>query len=170
MYGSGGNGSVTHLSIELLKSQTGIAMTHVPYKGIAQMMTDIMGNQIPMGSPAAASALQQAKSGKVKILAVTSIRRSSQLPDTPTVAESGVPGFDVSAWNGILVPAKTPDDIVNKLQTDIAKVIQNKDFIEALQKQGLDNDSLGSAEFKNFIGSELSKWAKLVKVSGAKLD
>ena len=170
MYGSGGNGSVTHLSIELLKSQTGVAMTHVPYKGIAQMMTDIMGNQIPMGSPAAASALPQAKSGKVKILAVTSIRRSSQLPDTPTVAESGVPGFDVSAWNGILVPAKTPDDIVNKLQTDIAKVIQNKDFIEALQKQGLDNDLLGSAEFKNFIGSELSKWAKLVRDSGAKLD
>ena len=103
-------------------------------------------------------------------MAVTSIRRSSQLPDTPTVAESGVPGFDVSAWNGILVPAKTPDDIVNKLQIDIAKVIQNKDFIEALQKQGLDNDLLGSAEFKNFIGSELSKWAKLVRDSGAKLD
>ncbi|MSQ57721.1 MAG: tripartite tricarboxylate transporter substrate binding protein [Limnohabitans sp.] len=170
VYGSGGNGSVTHLSIELLKSQTGIVMTHVPYKGIAQMMADIMGNQIPMGSPAAASALPQAKSGKVKILAVTSIKRSSQLPDTPTVAESGVPGFDVSAWNGILVPSKTPDDVVNKLQADIAKVVQNKDFIEALQKQGLENDLLGPVEFKNFIGSELSKWAKLVKDSGAKLD
>ena len=105
-YGSGGSGSVTHLSWELLKSQTGIQMTHVPYKSIAPMMNDILGNQIPLGSPALASAVGNAKAGQVKILAVTSAKRSSLFPDIPTVAEAGLAGYDVSAWNGLLAPAR----------------------------------------------------------------
>lgn len=170
VYGSGGNGSVTHLVWELLKTQAGIDMTHVPYKGIAQMMTDIIANQMPLGAPAAASALSQAKAGKVKILAVTSARRSAQLPDSPTVAEAGYPGFDVSAWNGLVAPAATPDTVVTRLHAEVARISQTKEFAETLGKAGLESDLLGPAEFRAFLGAELAKWSKLVKDSGAKLD
>ena len=170
LYGSGGNGSVTHLSFELLKSQTGIQMTHVPYKSIAPMITDILGNQIPLGSPAAASALPHVKAGTLKILAITSAKRSSVFPDVPTVAESGVPGYDVSAWNGLLAPARTPDAIVEKLHADVVKVARSKEFADQLRQQVMDVDLLGPAEFHAFLVSELDKWSKLVRVSGAKLD
>jgi tripartite-type tricarboxylate transporter receptor subunit TctC len=170
LYGSGGNGSVTHLVWELLKTRAGIDMTHVPYKSIAQMMTDILGNQIPLGAPAAASALSQAKAGKVKILAVTSLKRSSQLPDVPTVAEAGFADFDVSAWNGLVAPARTPDDVAAKIYADVVKIAQTKEFKEALEKAGLDTDLLGPADFRVFLTNELAKWSKLVKDSGAKLD
>ena len=170
LYGSGGNGSVTHLVFELLKTKTTIEMTHVPYKGIAQMMTDILGNQIPLGAPAAASALPQLKSGKLKVLAVTSAKRSTQLPDVPTVAESGIPDFDVSAWNGLVAPARTPDEVAAKLYADVAKIAQTKEFVEAMQKAGLETDVMPPAEFRAFIAAELAKWSKLVKDSGAKLD
>ncbi len=170
LYGSGGNGSVTHLVFELLKTKAAIDMTHVPYKSIAQMMTDILGNQIPLGAPAAASALPQFRAGKLKILAVTSAKRSSQLPDVPTVTEAGIADFDVSAWNGLVAPARTPDEVVAKVYADVAKIAQTKDFVEALQKAGLEADPMGPAEFGAFISSELAKWSKLVKESGAKLD
>jgi tripartite-type tricarboxylate transporter receptor subunit TctC len=170
LYGSGGNGSVTHLVFELLKTSSSIDMTHVPYKGIAQMMTDILGNQIPLGAPAAASALPQLRSGKLKVLAVTSAKRSSQLPDVPTVAEAGIAGFDVSAWNGLVAPARTPDEVVARVHGDVIRIAQTKAFVEALQKAGLDTDPLGPVEFRAFIAAELDKWAKLVKASGAKLD
>ncbi len=170
LYGSGGNGSVTHLVWELLKTRAAIDMTHVPYKGISQMMTDILGNQIPLGAPAAASALSQAKAGKVKILAVTSLKRSSQLPEVPTVAEGGFADFDVSAWNGLVAPARTPDDVVAKIHADVVKIAQTREFREALEKAGLETDLLGPAEFRAFLTGELAKWSKLVKDSGAKLD
>ena len=170
LYGSGGNGSVTHLVFELLKTKTAIEMTHVPYKGIAQMMTDILGNQVPLGAPAAASALPQLKSGKLKVLAVTSAKRSAQLPDVPTVSESGISDFDVSAWNGLVAPARTPDEVVAKVYADVAKIAQTKEFVEAMQKAGLETDLMTPAEFRAFIAAELAKWSKLVKDSGAKLD
>ena len=170
LYGSGGNGSVTHLSFELLKAKTGIDMTHVPYKSIAQMLIDVLGNQIPLASPAAASALPHIKAGKLKALAVTSAKRSSQLPEVPTVAEAGVPDFDVSAWNGLIAPARTPDEIVAKIHADVVKAAQGKDFLDALHKQGLEADIAGPAEFRAYIAAELAKWSKLVKDSGAKLD
>ena len=170
LYGSGGNGSVTHLSFELLKASAGIDMTHVPYKGIAQMMTDLLGNQIPLASPAAATALSQFKAGKLKVLAITSAKRSSVFPDVPTVAEAGIRDYDVSAWNGLLAPARTADDLVTKIHADVVKVAHSKEFIELLQKQALEVDLLGPAEFRDFLSAELDKWSKLVKASGAKLD
>lgn len=169
-YGSGGNGSVTHLALELLKSKTGIEMTHVPYKGIAQMMTDVLGNQIPLACPAAATALPQVKAGKLKALAITSAKRSSVFPDTPTVQETGIPDFDVSAWNGLLAPARTSDEIVTKIHADTVKVAQTKAFIDQLQPQVLEVDLLNPAAFRAFLSAELAKWSKLVKESGAKLD
>ena len=169
-YGSGGNGSVTHLSFELLKVKAGIDMTHVPYKGIAQMMTDILGNQIPLGSPAAASAVPQVKAGKLKALAVTSLKRSSVLPDVPTVAEAGYPDYDVSAWNGLLAPARTPDEIVAKIHADVAKVAQSREFIDQLRTQAMEVELMGPSEFRAYLAAELDKWSKLVKDTGAKLD
>ncbi len=170
IYGSGGNGSVTHLSLELLKAKTGIEMTHVPYKGIAQMMTDVLGNQIPLASPAAATAVSQVKAGKLKALAITSAKRSSVLPDVPTVAEAGIRDYDVSAWNGLLAPARTSDEVVTKIHADVMKIAQSNEFIEPVQKQAMEVDLLGPAEFRAFLSSELDKWSKLVKSSGAKLD
>lgn len=170
LYGSGGNGSVTHLSLELLKVKAGIEMTHVPYKGIAQMITDVLGNQIPLASPAAASAMQHVKAGKLKALAITSAKRSSIFPDVPTVAEAGLAGYDVSAWNGLLAPARTPDDIVAKIHADVVKIARTPEFIEQLHKQALEVDLLGPAEFRTFLLAELDKWSVLVRDSGAKLD
>ena len=161
---------MTHLSFELLKAKAAINMTHVPYKGIAQMMSDILGNQIPLGSPAAASALPHVKAGKLKALAITSAKRSSMLPDVPTVAEAGFADYDVAAWNGLLAPAGTPDDIIAKLHADVVKAAQSGEFIEQLQKQAMEVELLGPAEFRAFLGAELAKWSKLVKDSGAKLD
>ena len=169
-YGSGGNGSITHLAFELLKSKTAIDMTHVPYKGIAQMLTDIMGNQISLGAPAVASVVSNVKAGKLKALAVTSARRTSVLPDVPTVAEAGVAGYDVSTWNGVLAPARTHDDIVAKIHADVVRVARSREFIDALQPQGLEPDLMNPVEFRGFLAVELAKWSQLVKDSGAKVD
>ena len=169
-FGSGGNGSITHLAFELLKAQAGVDLVHVPYKGVAQMQSDILGNQIPLGAPALASALGNIKAGKLKALAVTSARRSAVLPDVPTVAEAGLAGYDVSAWNGLLAPARTPDEIVAKIHADVLRVARSREFADLLQPQGLEPDPLGPAEFRSFLASELAKWAQLVKASGAKLD
>ena len=169
-YGSGGNGSITHLAFELLKSKTAIDMTHVPYKGIAQMLTDIMGNQISLGAPAVASVVSNVKAGKLKALAVTSARRTSVLPDVPTVAEAGVAGYDVSTWNGVLAPARTPDDIVAKIHADVVRVARSREFIDALQPQGLEPDLMNPVDFRGFLATELAKWSQLVKDSGAKVD
>ena len=169
-YGSGGNGSVTHLAFELLKAQTGIQMTHVPYKGIAPMLNDILGNHIPLGSPAAASVVPHAKAGTLKVLAITSAKRSSVFPDVPTVAEAGIPGYDVSAWNGLLAPAHTPDAVLDKIHADVVKIAQSKEFVDQLHQQAMEVDLLGPAAFRTFLSAELDKWSKLVKDSGAKLD
>ena len=149
-YGSGGNGSITHLALELLKAKAGIDMTHVPYKGVAQMMTDVLGNQIPLACPAAATALPQVKAGKLKALAITSAKRSSVLPDVPTVAEGGIQDYDVSAWNGLLAPARTPDELIAKIHGDVVKIAQSKAFIDQLQPQALEVDLLRPAEFRAF--------------------
>ena len=169
-YGSGGNGSVTHLSLEMLKSRSGASLVHVPYKGIAQMLTDLMGNQISLASPAVASALPHVKAGKIKALAVTSAMRSSAFPEVPTVAEAGFPDFDVSAWNGLLAPSGTPDEIITKVYADALKITQTPDFIEQLRRQGMEPDVLAPAAFRAYLGTELIKWARLVREAGAKLD
>ena len=170
VYGSGGNGSVTHLSFELLKAQAGIEMTHAPYKSIAPMLNDILGNQISLGSPAAASVVQHAAAGTIKVLAITTAKRSSVFPNVPTVAEQGFPGFDVSTWNGLLAPIRTPDAIIEKIYADVIKVTQTKEFLDQLRPQAMEVELLGPAAYRTFLMAELDKWAALVKSSGAKLD
>lgn len=169
-YGSGGNGSVTHLALELLNARGGIQLAHVPYKGIAQMMTDVMGNQIPIAAPALATALGGAKAGTLKILGVTSLTRSPLLPDVPTVAEQGLPGFEVTAWNGLMAPSATPDDIVAKIQAAALRVAGTKEFGEQMNKQAMKADPMTAAEFRRYVNEELVKWDALVKSSGAKVD
>jgi tripartite-type tricarboxylate transporter receptor subunit TctC len=170
LYGSGGSGSVTHLSFELLKAQAGIEMTHVPYKSIAPMLNDILGNQIPLGSPALASVVGHVKAGTLKVLAVTSAKRSSIFPDVPTVAEAGLPGYDVAAWNGLLAPARTPDAVIEKIHADVVKVAQSKEFVDQLRQQAMEVDLLGPDAYRTFLLAELDKWSRLVKSSGAKVD
>lgn len=169
-YGSGGSGSITHLSIELLMQQAGIRMTHVPYKSIAPMLTDILGNQVPFGSPAVASVAQHARAGSLRVLAVTSAKRASALPDVPTVAESGFPGFDVSAWNGLVAPARTPDTIVERIHADAARIVQSREFAEAMHKQAMDVDLMDPVAFGAFLAAELDKWSRLVRATGAKVE
>jgi tripartite-type tricarboxylate transporter receptor subunit TctC len=169
-YGSGGNSSITHLAVELLKARAGINLAHIPYKGVAQMLTDVLGNQIPLACPAVASVLTNVKAGKLKALAITSAKRSSMLPEVPTVAESGFRDYDVSAWNGLIAPARVTDEVVAKIHGDAAKIAQGKDFVDLLQAQALEIDILRPAEFRAFLAAELGKWSKLVKDSGAKLD
>lgn len=170
LYGSGGNGSITHLALEMLKSQTGAALSHVPYKGIAQMMTDVIGNQIPLACPALASALGAIQSGRIKALAVTTAQRSSLLPSVPTVREAGIADFDVSAWNGLLAPARTPDDAVARILSDVDSVVRTPDFVEGLRKQALEPDFRGPEAFRSFLSGELEKWSRLARASGARMD
>lgn len=134
------------------------------------MLSDILGNQINLGAPAVASAVPNIKAGKLKALAVTSAKRTSVLPDVPTLAEAGVTGYDVSTWNGLLAPAGTPDTVVAKIYADVVKVAQSKVFIDQIKPQGLDLDLASPAEFRTFIAAELVKWSGIVKDSGAKLD
>lgn len=170
VYGSGGNGSVTHLSLELLKSLAGIEMTHAPYKSIAPMLNDILGNQISLGSPAAASVVQHVNAGTIKVLAITTAKRSSVFPGVPTVAEQGFPSYDVSTWNGLLAPARTPDAVIEKIHADVVKVAQSKEFLDQLRAQAMEVELLGPAAYRTFLMAELDKWALLVKSSGAKVD
>lgn len=169
-YASGGNGSITHLAVELLKSRAGIDLAHIPYKGVAQMLTDVMGNQIPLACPAVASIIPQVKAGRLKVLAITSAKRSQALPDVPTVAEGGIKDFDVAAWNGLIAPARTADDIVTKIHADVTRIAQSKEFADLLQAQALEIDLLRPEAFRVFLNTELAKWSRLVKESGARLD
>lgn len=169
-YGSGGNGSITQLSIELLKFKMGIKMIHVPYKSVAPMLTDLLGGQIEIGSPAAASVVSHAKAGTLKILAVTTAKRSPVMPNVPSVQESGVPDYDVASWNGLLAPTGTPDAVIEKIYADVKKVAQSKEFIEQLQLQALDISLMRPEVFGPFMLAEQDKWSRLVRASGAKVD
>ena len=170
-YGSGGSGSVTHLSFELLKAQTGIEMTHVPYKSIAPMMNDILGNQIPLGSPALASAVGNVKAGQLKILAVTSAKRSSLFPDVPDRCGSGPRGL---RRVGVERPARpgghTRRDRSTRFYADVVKVAQTKEFVEQLRRRRWKSSCSGPVAYRAFLTAELDKWSKLVKSSGAKVD
>ncbi len=169
-YGSGGSGSITHLAVEMLKQRAGIPMTHVPYKSMAPMLTDVMGSQVSLGAPAAASILGQAKAGTLKVLAVTTAKRLTLLPNVPTIAESGYPGFDVSTWNGLLAPKGTPDAVVNKIYADVVRVANSKAFIDNMQAQAMEPDVLDPTAWGAFLKVEQDKWTKLVRDTGTKVD
>jgi len=169
-FGSPGMGSVNGLSLEMLKQKASISMTQTPFKGNAQMMTDIMGNQIPLGAIVIAAALPHIKSGKLKALGVTSKSRSLSLPYVATVEEAGISGFDVSAWNGLLAPANTPDTIINEIYSAAVKIIESQSFKDKLIGQGLEPAALNPAQFREYISKEVTQWGKVVNESGVKVD
>jgi tripartite-type tricarboxylate transporter receptor subunit TctC len=169
-YASSGNGQSTHLSAELFGTMAGIKMNHIPYKGSAPALTDVMGGQASLMFDTMLSAMPHVKNGKLKAIAVTSAARSPAAPDVPTVAESGLPGYEAIAWNGVLVPAGTPADVVARLNAELKKALDAPDVKDRFSAQGFGAAWNTREAFAKFLQSELDKWAKVVKVSGATLD
>ena len=170
---SSGNGTSIHLAGELFKSMTGTFMLHIPYRGSGPALIDLMGGSMDLMFDNLPSALPHIKSGKLKGIAVTSAVRSAALPDVPTVEEAGGPalkGFEASSWFGLLAPAGMPAEIVQRLQTESAKALGSAALKERLQAQGAIPSGISGAEFAKFMAAETTKWAKVVKASGAKVD
>jgi tripartite-type tricarboxylate transporter receptor subunit TctC len=168
--GSSGVGGAGHLALELFNLQTGTKITHVPYKGGGPAMIDLLGGNINLIFATAASAVGHIKSGKIRALAVTTAKRAPLVPDLPTIAETGLKGFEANNWYGIVVPAKTPRAIINRLNKDVAAALTSPDVKELLFKQGLDAAPDTPEEFGAYIKSELAKWAKVVKAAGLKAN
>lgn len=169
-FGSGGPGSTPHLAGELLKSMAGIEMTHVPYKGGAPALADLTAGQIQLMLENIPGTLPLVKAGKLRVLAVSSKTRSLLAPDVPTLDEAGVKGYEIIGWNGIFVPAKTPRPIVDKLHSEIAKVLALTDVKERLAAMGAQGVGNTPEQFADFIKTETAKWTKVVKKAGIKLD
>lgn len=169
-FASGGNGSTQQLAGERLKIMTGVRMNHVPYKGEGPAMTDAIGGHVPMIFASVTSAMPFIQSGKLKALAVTSAKRNPALPDVPTIAESGLPGFDITAWFGILAPAGTPRDIIQKLNAAMVKIINSPEMSEKIISLGGTPAANTPEEFAAFLKSDIPRWAKLVKDAEAKRD
>lgn len=169
-FGSGGNGTSQHLAGELLMSITGIQMSHVPYKGSALAMTDLLGGQIQVIIEPLLSALPQIESGRVKALVVTAPRRASSLPNVPTTKEAGMPELDVSAWYGLLAPAKTPEGVVNRLNAALNSTLSEPATRASLQAQGVEVVFGPPKLFTDLIISEIARWKPIIKKSGIKAD
>lgn len=167
-FASPGEGSGAHLAGELLKIDAGIKATHVPYKGMAPAVNDLLGGNVQMMFAGVSSALQHIKSGKLVALAVASPKRNPQLPDVPTVAESGLPGFDVTSWYGIVVRAGTPPAVVQKIQRDMAQALQAEDVKSKLAGLGLEPVGNTPEEFAALIRAETQKWGDIVRKAGIK--
>lgn len=167
---SPGNGTVAHLSSELLQQVAGFKTQHIPYKGFSAALNDLLGGQVDMFMGSVATALPQIQAGNLRALAVTSAQRSPQLPDVPTIAESGYPGFDAVTWFGIVAPAGTPSDVVNKLNAEINAALKSKDYSDRLRAQGAVVLGGTPEQFKQTIERDLETWQKVVKESGAKVD
>jgi tripartite-type tricarboxylate transporter receptor subunit TctC len=170
-FASSGSGTSIHLSGELFKSMTGVQMTHVPYKGSSPALADLAGGQVQLMFDNLPSSLALIKGGKLKPLAVTSLTRASALPNVPTVAESGLPGFEASSWFGLLAPAGTPKEVVAKINTEVAKWLATPEAREKLAGQGaIVASGLTPDDFSRHIAAETTKWQKVVKDSGAKVE
>ena len=169
-FGSGSNGSAGHLAGELFKVETGIDVVHVPYKGAAPAMQALLAGDTQFMFDNLASSMPQVKAGKLRALAVTTAKRSSLAPELPTMAEAGIPGFDIATWFGLLAPAGTPPDVIAKWNADVVKILKSLDMRERLAAQGAEAAPTTPAEFAAFIAAEIPKYAKIVKASGARVD
>ncbi|MEP7182332.1 MAG: tripartite tricarboxylate transporter substrate binding protein [Betaproteobacteria bacterium] len=169
-FASSGSGTSIHLSGELFKVMAGVQMTHIPYKGSAPAVQDLIGGQVQLMFDNLPPSLPQIKAGKLRALAVTSATRAPALPDVPTIAEAGLPGFEASSWFGVLAPAGTPPAIIAKLNAEIAKWLATPEAKEKLSRQGANAAGGTPEDFAKHITVETAKWAKVVKESGAKVD
>ena len=169
-FASSGSGTSIHLAGELFKTQTGLAMTHVPYKGSAPAIADLIGGQVQVMFDNLPSALPQIRGGKLRALAVTSRERANALPDVPTVAESGLLGFEASSWFGLLAPTGTPREVVVRVNAEIARWLASSDAKDKLASQGAVAAGGTPEDFASHITAETAKWQKVVRESGAKVD
>jgi len=169
-YASSGNGSGQHLFAALLASSTGIRMNHIPYKGSGQATTDLLGGQVMVSIPGTAGMVGHIKAGKLRALAVTGSKRSPQLPDVPTVMESGVPGFEAYVWMGLLAPKGTPQPIIDRLYRELVPVLASPEVKAYMATSGIEIVASTPAEFGQFFRSEKELWAKVVRETGAKID
>ena len=165
-YGSAGTGAATHLSMEYLMSMAGIKLVHVPYKGSAPSVTAMVGGEVQLGIFSANSVLPHVHSGRLRALGISTIKRSPALPDVPSIAEAGVPGYEVVQWSGIFAPAGTPPEIVGKLNRQINEILKLPDVRERLAKLGVDAAGGTSQQFGTFIAAEVRKWAKVIAEAG----
>ena len=169
-FASGGSGTTVHMTGELLKSVAGIDIRHIPYKGVGTAIPDLLGGRITMMFSPIGIALPMVREGKLRALAVTSLRRSSAAPELPTIAESGYPGFEVTLWYGLLAPAGTPAAIVRKLHLETVKALALPDLRAKLSSLGVEGIGNSPDEFAAVIKSGIPKWAKVIKDAGIKLD
>jgi tripartite-type tricarboxylate transporter receptor subunit TctC len=165
-----GTGSAQHLTGEMLMMFSGIKLVHVPYKGAGQSIPDVIGGQVPIGIYGVLTISQHVKAGKLRVLAVTTLKRSTAYPDFPTLSESGFPGFDTSLWFGLVAPAATPKDVVAKIHDDVIQVLKLPDVKERIASQGAEIVADTPAEFAAFISAESAKYAKIIKQAGVKLE
>jgi len=169
-FGSGSTGSAGHLAGELFKTMAGVQMVHVPYKGAGPAMQDLIGGQIQLMFDNLASSLGQIRAGKVRALAVTTAKRSSLAPELPTIAESGLPGFDISTWFGIFAPGGTPQPVVLRLHDEFVKALEAPEVRSTMEKMGAEPVGNTPEQFAAYIQSEAKKYAQVIKASGAKVD
>jgi tripartite-type tricarboxylate transporter receptor subunit TctC len=169
-YASSGNGSGQHLFAALLASMTGMKMNHIPYKGSGQATTDLLGGQVMVSIPGTAGMVGHIKAGKLRALAVTGAKRSPQLPDVPTVMESGVPGYEAYVWMGLLAPKGTPAPIIDRLHQELMQALATSEVKTYMANAGIEIVGSTPAEFGRFFRSEKDLWAKVIRETGAKID
>ena len=169
-FGSSGNGGGTHLAGELFNMQAGTQLQHIPYKGSAPAMTDLLGGQVQLMFADAPTALPQIRAGKVRALGVASAQRSALLPELPTIAEGGVPGYEAYSWAALVAPAGTPKDIVAKISTDLKRVMTQPDVKQRLYDAGAEAMPTSPEKLAQMLRSEIEKWAKVVKAANIKMD
>lgn len=167
-YGSSSN--ATALPFELFKAMTGVQIQHIPYKGSSPMLADLIGGQIQLSIAAAISAIPQVKAGKLRVLAIGDSRRFPELPDLPTIAESGVPGYQAAIWSGMLAPARTPGPIIERLNREVVKVVQASEFRTRLLELGAESVGSTSAEWGTFLRNEIEKWQKIARRANMRAD
>jgi tripartite-type tricarboxylate transporter receptor subunit TctC len=169
-FGSAGNGSPNHLALELFDTMAGVKMTHIPYKGAGQVVGDLLAGQLQLASMGFPVAMPHVQAGKLRAIAVTGASRSPLLAQIPTVAESGLPGFDVTSWYGVFGPAALPKEIVARLNSEIGGAINAPELKERLTALGAEPSRKTPDQFAQYVRDEIVKWAKVVRESGAKLD
>jgi tripartite-type tricarboxylate transporter receptor subunit TctC len=169
-YASAGNGVANHLAMELFKQMAGVDITHVPYKGAPQAVTDVLAGHMNMMFNSIAPLVGHIKAGRVRVLGVASAKRSSQLPEVPTISEAGVPGFEAENWFGMFAPAKTPQRIIARLNEAVVKVVRSPEIQAQFAALGADAVGNSPEEFAAFVRRDMEKYAKVVRISGAKVD
>jgi tripartite-type tricarboxylate transporter receptor subunit TctC len=170
-YASSGNGTTPHLSGELFNAMAGVRLVHIPYKGAGASVTDLLGGHVDLAFVSLSSVAPQLKANRLRALGITSARRSALMPELPTFAEAGLTGYEVTGWYGVVATNGTPREIVNRLHADISRALALDEMIQSLNTFGLEPAPSGSPEeFAAFLQAEISKWARVVKASGAKAD